>query len=295
MEDYTVAAVVQGIRRPRAEHEDEWYAFHILKCISPARPCAVPWNVKAAKSDSDMTKLSVNVNKVALLRNSRTIGIPSVIQAAEVCVDAGCHGITVHPRPDERHITIRDAYEVAEVATGVEYNIEGNPFPEWLEIVRTVKPDQATLVPDDPNAFTSDHGWDLKDRSNAERLKPIIAELKDLGIRVSLFMDPDPDQIPLVLETGADRIELYTEPYAAAYREGDVGPVFRQFADGAKLAQDSGLGVNAGHDLNLENLGEFVTIPGILEVSIGHALIGDAIFMGLEETVKAYLRVLGYD
>ena len=242
-----------------------------------------------------MTKLSVNVNKVALLRNSRTIGIPSVAQAAQVCVEAGCHGITVHPRPDERHITYRDAYELADVATGVEYNIEGNPFPEWLEIVRKVKPDQATLVPDDPEAFTSDHGWDLKDHATVERLKPIVSELKDLGIRVSLFMDPEPDQLQLVNEVGADRIELYTEPYAAAFRGKDVGPVFRQFADGAKLAQELGLGVNAGHDLNLESLGEFVTIPGILEVSIGHALVGDAIFMGLEATVKAYLKVLGYD
>ena len=242
-----------------------------------------------------MTKLSVNVNKVALLRNSRPIGIPSVAQAAQVCVEAGCHGITVHPRPDERHITYRDAYELADVATGVEYNIEGNPFPEWLEIVRKVKPDQATLVPDDPEAFTSDHGWDLKDHATVERLKPIVSELKDLGIRVSLFMDPEPDQLQLVNEVGADRIELYTEPYAAAFRGKDVGPVFRQFADGAKLAQELGLGVNAGHDLNLENLGEFVTIPGILEVSIGHALVGDAIFMGLEATVKAYLKVLGYD
>ena len=242
-----------------------------------------------------MTKLSVNVNKVALLRNSRTIGIPSVTEAAQACIDAGCHGITVHPRPDERHITNRDAYELAEMVTDVEYNIEGNPWPEWLEIVRKTKPDQATLVPDDPNAFTSDHGWDLSDAANVERLKPIIAELKELGIRVSLFMDPDPEQIPIAAEIGADRIELYTEPYAKAYREKNVAPVFKEFAGGAKSAQDSGLGVNAGHDLNLDNLGEFVTIPGILEVSIGHALVGDAIFMGLEQTVKEYLKVLGYD
>ena len=244
-----------------------------------------------------MTKLSVNVNKVALLRNARTIGIPSVSQAAQVCIDAGCQGITVHPRPDERHITNRDAYELADLvgaADDVEYNIEGNPFPEWLEIVRKTRPDQATLVPDDPNAFTSDHGWDLADTGTVERLKPIVAELKDLGIRVSLFMDPVPDQIRIAAEIGADRIELYTEPYAAAYREKNVAPVFREFADGAKSAQDCGLGINAGHDLNLDNLGEFVTIPGILEVSIGHALVGDAIFVGLEQTVKEYLKVLGY-
>lgn len=244
-----------------------------------------------------MTKLSVNVNKVALLRNSRTIGIPSVAKAAQVCIDAGCHGITVHPRPDERHITNKDAYELADLvgkADGIEYNIEGNPFPEWLKIVRETKPDQATLVPDDPNAFTSDHGWDLTDAETVERLKPIVAELKELGIRVSMFMDPDPEQIPIAAEIGADRIELYTEPYATAHREQQVAPVFRRFAEGAKSAQDSGMGVNAGHDLNLDNLGEFVTIPGILEVSIGHALVGDAIFMGLERTVEAYLGVLGY-
>lgn len=244
-----------------------------------------------------MTKLSVNVNKVALLRNSRTIGIPSVTRAAQVCMDAGCHGITVHPRPDERHITNRDAYELAELVgpvDGVEYNIEGNPFPEWLKIVRETKPDQATLVPDDPNAFTSDHGWDLSDDETVERLKPIVGELKALGIRVSLFMDPVPEQIVKAAEVGADRIELYTEPYATAHREGQVAPVFRQFGEGAQAAQDAGMGVNAGHDLNLDNLGEFVTIPGVLEVSIGHALVGDAIFMGLETTVKEYLKVLGY-
>jgi pyridoxine 5-phosphate synthase len=244
-----------------------------------------------------MTKLSVNVNKVALLRNSRTIGIPSVTRAAQVCIDAGCHGITVHPRPDERHVTNRDAYELADLVRGidtVEYNVEGNPFPEWLEIVRKTKPEQATLVPDDPNAFTSDHGWDLKDGETADRLKPIIQELKDLGIRVSLFMDPEPGQIEIAAEIGADRIELYTEPYATAHREHQVAAVFREFAEGTQLAVACGLGVNAGHDLNLDNLGEFVQIRGILEVSIGHALVGDALFIGLEQTVRAYLKVLGY-
>jgi len=244
-----------------------------------------------------MTQLSVNVNKIALLRNSRTIGIPSVTQAAQVCINAGCHGITVHPRPDERHITNRDAYELAELvgkADGIEYNIEGNPFPEWLDIVRNTKPDQATLVPDAPNAFTSDHGWDLSDSDTVDRLRPIVSELKGLGIRVSMFMDPVADQIQRAAELGADRIELYTEPYATAHREQNVAPVFREFTDGAQAAQDNHMGVNAGHDLNLENLGEFVTIPGILEVSIGHALVGDALFMGLEKTVREYLRVLGH-
>ena len=238
-----------------------------------------------------MTKLSVNVNKVALLRNARPLDMPSVTQAAQVCIDAGAHGITVHPRPDERHIRKTDVYALKEMISGVEYNIEGNPFPEFMQIVRDVRPDQCTLVPDDPNQSTSDHGWDL--HKEGERLKPLIAELKDLGIRVSLFMDPMPEDMALAQAVGADRVELYTEPYAAAFAKGHVGPTFKAFANSAKAAQDLGLGVNAGHDLNLDNLGEFVTIPGILEVSIGHALVADAIFMGLENTVKAYLRVLG--
>lgn len=239
-----------------------------------------------------MTKLSVNVNKVALIRNSRPLDMPSVTKAAQVCIDAGAHGITVHPRPDERHIRRSDVYALKEMISGVEYNIEGNPFPDFMALVRDVMPDQCTLVPDDPNQSTSDHGWDL--HKDGERLKSIVAELKDLGIRVSLFMDPVPDDMALAKAVGADRVELYTEPYAAAFDKGQVGPVFKQFADSAKAAQDLGLGVNAGHDLNLDNLGEFASIPGILEVSIGHALVSDAIFMGLENTVKAYLKVLGY-
>ena len=239
-----------------------------------------------------MTKLSVNLNRVALLRNSRPLTMPSVTKAATVCIDAGAHGITIHPRPDERHIRKTDVYELKEVIEGVEYNIEGNPFPDFMGLVRDVVPDQCTLVPDDPNQSTSDHGWDL--RADGERLKPIIAELKDLGIRVSLFMDPEPKDIPLAKELGADRVELYTESYASAFDAGQVAPVFHQFAESARVAQDAGLGVNAGHDLNLDNLGEFVTIPGILEVSIGHALIADTVFMGLENTVKAYLKTLGY-
>jgi len=239
-----------------------------------------------------MTKLSVNVNKVALLRNARPLTMPSVTQAAQVCIDAGAHGITVHPRPDERHIRKTDVYELKEMISGVEYNIEGNPFPEFMQIVRDVRPDQCTLVPDDPNQSTSDHGWDLQ--KDGDRLKPLVAELKDLGIRVSLFMDPVAEDMALAKEVGADRVELYTESYATAFDERNVGPVFRKFSDSGKAAQDLGLGVNAGHDLNLDNLGEFVTIPGVLEVSIGHALIADAIFMGLEKTVKAYLKVLGY-
>lgn len=239
-----------------------------------------------------MTKLSVNVNKVALLRNARPLTMPSVTQAAQVCIDAGAHGITVHPRPDERHIRKTDVYALKEMISGVEYNIEGNPFPEFMQIVRDVRPDQCTLVPDDPDQSTSDHGWDLQ--KDGERLKPLVAELKDLGIRVSLFMDPVAEDMALAKEVGADRVELYTESYATAFDERNVGPVFRKFSESGKAAQDLGLGVNAGHDLNLDNLGEFVSIPGVLEVSIGHALIADAIFMGLENTVKAYLKVLGH-
>ncbi|MDA0708948.1 MAG: pyridoxine 5'-phosphate synthase [bacterium] len=239
-----------------------------------------------------MTQLSVNVNKVALLRNARSLDIPSVTQAAQVCIDAGAHGITVHPRPDERHIRKSDVYALKDMISGVEYNIEGNPFPDFMQLVKDIRPDQCTLVPDDPNQSTSDHGWDLVKDGN--RLKPLVSELKDLGIRVSLFIDPIPQNMALARTVGADRVELYTEPYAAAWGTGKMGPVFKAFADSARAAQDLGLGVNAGHDLNLDNLGEFVSIPGILEVSIGHALVADALFMGLSNTVKAYLQVLGH-
>jgi len=237
-----------------------------------------------------MTNLSVNVNKVALLRNTRTIGIPSVIKAAQICIEAGAYGITVHPRPDQRHIRPSDVYELSEMLT-VEFNIEGNPYPEFMEIVRNVKPTQCTLVPDTPDVFTSDQGWNLTE--HGERLKPIIQELKDLGSRVSLFMDADTTQIPLAKEVGADRIELYTEPYATAFRNGNPESEIPRYADAAKAAQEVGLGVNAGHDLNLHNLGKFCSsIPGVLEVSIGHALIADALEMGLFNTVKEYLKVL---
>lgn len=237
-----------------------------------------------------MTNLSVNLNKVALLRNTRTIGIPGVIKAAQICIEAGAYGITVHPRPDQRHIRPSDVYELSEMLT-VEFNIEGNPFPEFMEMVRKVKPTQCTLVPDAPDVFTSDHGWNLSE--HGKRLAPIIQELNDLGIRVSLFMDPDTTQIQLAKEVGADRIELYTEPYATAFRNGNLEPELQRYARAAEMAQEIGLGVNAGHDLNLQNLGKFCSsIPGILEVSIGHALIADALEMGLFNTVKEYLKIL---
>ncbi|HVG35667.1 MAG TPA: pyridoxine 5'-phosphate synthase [Pyrinomonadaceae bacterium] len=242
--------------------------------------------------ETGMTRLSVNLNKVALIRNARNIDIPSVTKAAQICISAGAHGITVHPRPDERHARTSDVYELAELLASVpnvEFNVEGNPFPKFMEIVREVKPAQCTLVPDSPEAFTSDHGWNLAE--DGERLRPVIEELKDLGIRVSLFMDADA-QIESAKEIGADRIELYTEPYAAAYGGDQAEAVFEQFALAAKKAQEAGLGVNAGHDLNLENLSKFCSIPNVLEVSIGHALVSDALEIGLFNAVQAYLSIL---
>lgn len=242
-----------------------------------------------------MTNLSVNLNRIALLRNSRNIGIPSVSASARTVLKAGAYGITVHPRPDLRHIRPDDVDELAQLVadefSGAEYNIEGNPFePPFMDIVCRVKPTQCTLVPDSPDAFTSDSGWNLV--KDGERLIPIIQQLKEHQIRVSLFMDADPDQMELAKKVGADRVELYTEPYATAFREGRVETVFSDYAQAAQAAQGHGLGVNAGHDLNLENLSKFCSIPNILEVSIGHALIAEALEMGLASTVKAYLDIL---
>jgi len=240
-----------------------------------------------------MTRLSVNLNKVALLRNSRNIGIPNVLRAAELSVGAGAHGVTVHPRPDRRHIRPSDVYDLADFLKNypqVEFNIEGNPFPEFLEMARRIKPAQCTLVPDGPDAITSDHGWDLD--QEGQWLAPIIAELRDLGARVSIFMDADSAQWGKARELGADRVELYTQPYAEAFARNDFDTVFEKYAVAAKAAHSAGLGVNAGHDLNLQNLGKFCEIPGILEVSIGHALVADALEMGMAEAVRAYLRVL---
>ncbi|MBN2456942.1 MAG: pyridoxine 5'-phosphate synthase [Sedimentisphaerales bacterium] len=239
-----------------------------------------------------MTKLSVNLNKIALLRNQRDIGIPSVTEAAEIVIQSGANGITVHPRPDERHIRYSDVYELAEMLT-VEFNIEGNPFTgRYMDIVSDVKPDQATLVPDLPDANTSDHGWDLK--ADKQSVAPIIKKLKNLGIRVSLFMNPEIDGIKMAKDIGADRVELYTEPYARAFRTNqELENVLDRYITAAGAASDCELGLNSGHDLNLKNLGKFCSeVSGILEVSIGHALIADALKMGLRDTVKAYLEVL---
>lgn len=239
-----------------------------------------------------MTNLSVNLNKVALIRNTRNIGIPSITKMAQICIDAGAKGITVHPRPDQRHIRPQDVDDLQPIVKTVEFNIEGNPLEaSFMEIVRRIKPTQCTLVPDTPDSFTSDHGWNLT--QDQKRLIPIIEELHSLGSRVSLFMDADPEQIALVPATGAERIELYTEPYATAYREQqNLDSVWQQYADAAQIAQSLGLGVNAGHDLNLDNLAKFCKIPNILEVSIGHALTAEALEMGLAPTVKEYIKIL---
>jgi pyridoxine 5-phosphate synthase len=234
-----------------------------------------------------MTKLSVNLNKIALVRNSRGSGIPSVTRAARICIDAGADGITVHPRPDERHIRPQDVYDLKELLT-VEFNIEGNPFePKLLELVRTVRPTQCTLVPDARHQLTSDHGWDLV--RDGDALRPIIAELRNLGVRVSLFVDPVPDAMPLAKAVGADRVELYTGPYAEAFQHGQREAAWGRYAAAARSAREAELGVNAGHDLNQDNLRPFLEhVPGVLEVSIGHALISDALEWGLAETVRRY-------
>jgi pyridoxine 5-phosphate synthase len=238
--------------------------------------------------------LSVNVNKVALLRNSRHLGIPSVTRAAELCLHAGAHGITIHPRPDERHIRASDVPELQALMQAWpdrEFNIEGNPFHNLMAHVRAVRPHQVTFVPDSEGQFTSDHGWTFP--QDAARLKPLIDECQALGVRVSLFMDPVPEQMAAARAVGADRVELYTEPYAASFGTPDHAAQLQRYADAAAAALQAGLGVNAGHDLNRDNLPAFAAlVPGLQEVSIGHAFIADALEMGYDATVKAYLQAL---
>jgi pyridoxine 5-phosphate synthase len=248
----------------------------------------------APETSSGRTALSVNVNKVALLRNTRHLGIPSVLRAATLCLEAGADGITVHPRPDERHIRAADVHDLAALLRSwpqAEYNIEGNPFHNLMAFVRELRPHQCTFVPDSEGQFTSDHGWDLA--RDGPRLRPLIDECHALGVRVSLFMDPTPAAMVLAREVGAERVELYTEPYAAAHGKDGQGAQLQAFAATAAAAQSQGLGVNAGHDLNLGNLGPFLrAVAGVLEVSIGHALIADALELGLPETVRAYQRCI---
>lgn len=248
-----------------------------------------------------MIALSVNLNKIALIRNSREGDYPSVVAHGRTCLDAGADGITVHPRPDQRHIRPGDVRDLAELCRtrGVEFNVEGNPFadaqgsyPGLLPLVLETRPQQCTLVPDSNDQLTSDHGFDLA--RDGGRLEPIIRELKDAGIRVSLFMDPDIDQITRAREVGADRIELYTGPYAEAVsrQTPEVDSIFATHCAAAEHALTLGLGVNAGHDLNLINLPRYRTLPGLQEVSIGHALTVDAISMGLSNAVNAYVNCL---
>jgi pyridoxine 5-phosphate synthase len=241
------------------------------------------------------TALSVNLNKVALVRNTRHLGIPSVTRAAALCLEAGAQGITVHPRPDARHIRpddVRELHKLLQFWTGREFNIEGNPFHNLMDFVRELRPQQCTFVPDSEGQFTSDHGWNFP--ADAERLRPLIAEAKSLGVRVSLFMDPMPEAMAAAAGVGADRVELYTESYATAWGTKRQAEVVGAFADTARAAWAAGLGVNAGHDLNRDNLADFLrAVPGVQEVSIGHALISDALEMGYAATVQAYLAAIG--
>jgi len=246
-------------------------------------------------SPRSRTALSVNLNKVALVRNTRHLGIPSVTRAAALCLEAGAQGITVHPRPDARHIRagdVRELHKLLQFWSGREFNIEGNPFHNLMDFVRELRPQQCTFVPDSEGQFTSDHGWNFP--ADADRLRPLIAEAKSLGVRVSLFMDPLPQQMAAVKSIGADRVELYTESYATAWGTARQGEVVAAFADTARAAQAAGLGVNAGHDLNRDNLTDFLrAVPGVEEVSIGHALVSDALEMGYAATVTAYLAAIG--
>ena len=239
-----------------------------------------------------MTAFSANLNKVALLRNTRDNGIPDLARMARLCVAAGAAGITVHPRPDERHTRPGDVRELRLLTRElrVEFNIEGYPTDDFLRLVHEVRPEQCTLVPDAPDQKTSDHGWDIA--AHSALLQQIIPPLRAAGIRVSLFMDPDPAAIELVRETGAHRIELYTEPYARAFPTADRAASLAQYAATAEAARRLGLGVNAGHDLNLDNLGEFLSrVPHVAEVSIGHALIADALELGMTEAVRRYVAI----
>jgi len=241
-----------------------------------------------------MTILSVNLNKIALLRNSRGRDFPNVIDFAERVIGLGVTGITVHPRPDERHITRKDVYELSEflkLKGGVEFNIEGFPSREFLDLVLSVNPSQCTLVPDEPDQLTSDHGWQVKQYE--ELLKAVLDEIHDAGIRSSLFLDPVPSLVDEVAGVGANRIELYTEEYASSFGSAEQEQVLRSYADTAARASELGIGINAGHDLDLMNLGAFLQIPNILEVSIGHALIVECLEQGVAKVIKQYLAISG--
>ena len=251
------------------------------------------------------TALSVNLNKIALVRNSRSTTIPDPVRAARICIEAGCQGITLHPRPDQRHVRPDDVERIAQCLLDhpdIEYNLEGNPdaqaqpngYPGWMALVQRFSPHQATLVPDNPSQLTSDHGFDID--ASAEALAPVVSSLKAWGVRVSIFVDGDPNQnFERARTLGVDRVELYTGPYAEAHAKGGTAleEVVRAYAATARAARDAGLGINAGHDLNLSNLTRFLSgVPGVDEVSIGHALITDALEMGLDAAVRSYLAAI---
>ena len=238
-----------------------------------------------------MTKLSVNINKIALLRNSRGRNFPDVAAFAARCLDLGADGITLHPRPDQRHARYSDVEQLQALCTsrGRELNVEGYPEGEFLDVVKRVRPAQCTLVPDAPGQLTSDHGWDIT--RDAGMLGPVIGELKALGIRTSLFVDAACPDFAAAVQLGADRVELYTEPYAEHFGSAAQAAMLATFAEAAARAQAAGLGVNAGHDLNLDNLPAFLTIPHVLEVSIGHALIAEALESGIERVIAGYLAI----
>ncbi len=239
-----------------------------------------------------MIRLSVNINKIATLRNARGGNLPDVQQVAVDCQRFGAQGITVHPRPDERHIRYKDVALLRPLIT-TEFNIEGNPIPKFIDLVLKYKPDQVTLVPDDPEQLTSDHGWNTK--KHKAFLTDVIGRFKEAGIRTSIFVDPDTEMIEHALATGTDRVELYTEGYASGFKT-DPEKTIKPFVEAAEKAREVGLELNAGHDLNLENLHFFAkNISWIKEVSIGHALIADALYFGLQNTIQLYLRALQTD
>jgi pyridoxine 5-phosphate synthase len=241
-----------------------------------------------------MTAFSANLNKIALLRNTRDNGIPDPVRLGRLCVQAGAHGLTVHPRPDQRHTRPDDVHALRALTAelGVELNVEGYPSDDFVGLVCAVRPEQCTLVPDWPGQRTSDHGWDCA--AHGELLKRVCARLSANGIRVSIFLDPELAQVPHAAATGASRIELYTEPYARAFAGAARAQMLARYRDTARAAQGAGLGVNAGHDLSLANLGAFLAaVPQVLEVSIGHALIAEALELGMGETVRRYVAICG--
>jgi pyridoxine 5-phosphate synthase len=239
-----------------------------------------------------MTAFSANLNKIALLRNTRDHGVPDLVRISRICLEAGAHGLTVHPRPDQRHTRPADVHALRALTAeaGREFNVEGYPSEDFLALVCAVRPEQCTLVPDWPGQRTSDHGWDVA--THRELLARVAARLAAAGVRVSIFLDPEPAQAPLAAAVGADRIELYTEPYARSFGGASQAAMLARYRDTARAAQAAGLGVNAGHDLSLANLGVFLGgVPDVLEVSIGHALIAEALELGMTETVGRYVAI----